>query len=74
MPGFQVCSRHYTLQYGPDSLLVRPGHQEDIAELVTVTRDVVLERVKGDAWVLWAIAQRQNLPVKIDACITWVFI
>ena len=70
MPGFQVCSRHYTLQYRPDSLLVRPGHQEDIAELVTVTRDVVLERVKGDAWVLWAIAQRQNLPVKIDACIT----
>jgi len=49
---------------------VRPGHQEDIAELVTVTRDVVLKRVKGDAWALWAIAQRQSLPVTIDASIT----
>jgi hypothetical protein len=58
MPGFQVCLRRYTIRYRPDSLLVRPGYQEDIAELVTVTRNVVLERVKGDAW---AIAQRQSL-------------
>ncbi|KAF8269756.1 CHAT domain-containing protein [Lactarius quietus] len=49
---------------------VRPGHQEDISELVTITRDIVMERVKGDAWVLWAIAQRASLPVRIDASIT----
>ncbi|KAI9433136.1 hypothetical protein H4582DRAFT_1006362 [Lactarius indigo] len=51
---------------------VRPGHQEDVSSLVEVTRDVVRKRVKGDAWVLWAIAQRTSLPVKIDACVTWV--
>ncbi|KAH9022713.1 hypothetical protein EDB84DRAFT_490480 [Lactarius hengduanensis] len=48
---------------------VRPGHQEDVSSLVKVTRDIVKERVKGDPWVLWAIAQRV-LPVKIDACVT----
>jgi hypothetical protein len=49
---------------------VRPGHKEDISDLVQVTRDIVKERVKGDAWVLWAIAQRKNLPLKIEACVT----
>ncbi|KAH8986813.1 hypothetical protein EDB86DRAFT_2832575 [Lactarius hatsudake] len=53
-----------------DRLAVRPHHQEDVSSLVKVTRDVVKERVKGDAWVLWAIAQRASLPVKIDACVT----
>ncbi|KAH8986799.1 hypothetical protein EDB86DRAFT_3245998 [Lactarius hatsudake] len=49
---------------------VRPGHQEDALSLVKITRDVVRERVKGDAWVLWVIAQRESIPVKIDACVT----
>jgi hypothetical protein len=49
---------------------VRPGHREDISELVQVTRDIVKERVKGDAWMLWAIAQRASLPLKIEACVT----
>ncbi|KAH9022715.1 hypothetical protein EDB84DRAFT_1678396 [Lactarius hengduanensis] len=49
---------------------VRPHHQEDVSSLVKVTRDVVKERVKGDAWVLWAIARRASLPVRIDACVT----
>ncbi|KAF8269279.1 hypothetical protein EI94DRAFT_1799447 [Lactarius quietus] len=49
---------------------VRPGHREDISELVEVTRKTVKERLQGDAWIIWAIAQRANLPVKIDACIT----
>lgn len=52
-----------------DHSLVRPGHPVDVADLVKVTRDVVKERVKGDAWVLWAIAQRASLPVKIDTCV-----
>ncbi|KAH9058928.1 hypothetical protein EDB83DRAFT_2675655 [Lactarius deliciosus] len=49
---------------------VRPGHQEDVSSLVKITRDVVRERVKGDAWVLWVISQRESIPVKIDACVT----
>jgi hypothetical protein len=49
---------------------VRPGHREDVSDLVQKTRDIVKERVKGDAWVLWAIAQRKHLPLKIDACVT----
>lgn len=49
---------------------VRPGFQEDISEVVEVTRKTVKERLQGDAWIMWAIAQRANLPVKIEACIT----
>ncbi|KAH9045199.1 hypothetical protein EDB85DRAFT_2270248 [Lactarius pseudohatsudake] len=49
---------------------VRPGHQEDVSSLVKVTKDIVQERVKGDAWAMWAIAQRANLPLKIDTCLT----
>lgn len=55
---------------GINHLLVRPGFQEDISELVEVTRKTVKERLQGDAWIMWAIAQRANLPVKIEACIT----
>ncbi|KAF5348759.1 hypothetical protein D9756_009852 [Leucocoprinus leucothites] len=50
---------------------VRPGYsKEDVSALVEVTRDIVKERLKGDAWIMWAIAQRASLPVKIEACIT----
>jgi len=50
--------------------LVRPGYQEDVSALVEVTRDIVKERLKGDPWIMWAIAQRASLPVKIEACVT----
>ncbi|KAF5348284.1 hypothetical protein D9756_010481 [Leucocoprinus leucothites] len=43
---------------------------EDVSALVEVTRDIVKERLKGDAWIMRAIAQRASLPVKIEACIT----
>jgi len=49
---------------------VRPGYQEDVSSLVGVTRDIVQERLKEDAWIMWAIAQRASLPVKIEACVT----
>jgi len=49
---------------------VRPGYQEDVSALVEVTRDIVKERLKGDAWIMWAIAQRASLPVKIEACVS----
>jgi hypothetical protein len=40
-----------------------------MSSLVGVTRDVVQEKLKGDAWVMWAIAQRASLQVKVDACV-----
>jgi hypothetical protein len=54
---------------GLDRSLVRPGYQEDVSALVEVTRDIVKERLKEDAWIMWAIAQRASLPVKIEACV-----
>jgi hypothetical protein len=53
-----------------DRSLVRPRYKEDISALVEVTRDIVKERLKGDAWIMWAIAQRASLPVKIEACVS----
>ncbi|KAH8988588.1 hypothetical protein EDB92DRAFT_1871368 [Lactarius akahatsu] len=49
---------------------VRPGRQEDVSSLVKATQDIVKERVKGDAWVMWAISQRKSLPLKIQTCLT----
>ncbi|KAH9956385.1 hypothetical protein BGW80DRAFT_1388173 [Lactifluus volemus] len=49
---------------------VRPRYKENVSALVEVTRDIVKEQLKGDAWIMWAIAQRASLPVKIEACIT----
>ena len=75
MPHYiKVSGIFVTLYYlsGLDRSLVRPGYQEDVSALVEVTRDIVKERVKGDAWIMWAIAQRASLPVKIEACIRYV--
>jgi hypothetical protein len=55
---------------GLDRSLVRPRYKENVSALVEVTRDIVKEQLKGDAWIMWAIAQRASLPVKIEACIT----
>ncbi len=64
VPLYYLSSLHYSHS------LVRPGYQEDVSALVEVTRDIVKERLKGDAWIMWAIAQRASLPVKIEACVT----
>jgi hypothetical protein len=71
MPSYAAASGNFCaiVLAGTDRILVRPGW-EDVSDLVQVTRDIVKERVKGDAWVLWAIAQRKNLPLKIEACVT----
>lgn len=58
------------VQIGIDHLLVRKGYENDVSFLVQVTTNVAKERVMGDAWVLWSMAQRASLPVKIEACIT----
>ena len=62
-----------TVLIGIDHLLVRPGYEKDVSFLVRVTTDVARDRVKGDAWVLWSMAQRASLPIKIETCITYVF-
>jgi hypothetical protein len=51
------------------NISVSRGYEESIAILVDMTRKLVHERLKGDAWVTWAIAQRANLPMKIEACV-----
>jgi hypothetical protein len=63
-------SLQYLSGFDHSHSLVRPGYQEDVSALVEVTRDIVKERLKGDAWIMWAIAQRASLPVKIEACVT----
>lgn len=53
--------------------LVRPGYDGDIAFLVDATGDLVRKKLEGDAadsaWLMWTIAQRASLPLKIEACI-----
>ncbi|KAJ7913607.1 hypothetical protein B0H13DRAFT_1873732 [Mycena leptocephala] len=48
---------------------VRRGYDDNILTLVDLTRQIVEERLKGDAWIMWAIAQKASLPLKIDACV-----
>ncbi|KAI9445973.1 hypothetical protein H4582DRAFT_519233 [Lactarius indigo] len=49
---------------------VRQGYRESISALVEGTRDVVRDRLRGDAWIMWSIAQRASRSVKVDACAT----
>jgi hypothetical protein len=51
-----------------DLSVVYDGYDAEISSLVEVTSNVVQEKLKGDTWVMWAIAQRVNLPLKIEAC------
>ncbi|KAJ7668875.1 hypothetical protein B0H17DRAFT_1087324 [Mycena rosella] len=48
---------------------VRKNYTDNISELVKMTRETVEERLKGDAWIMWAVAQRASVPLKIDACV-----
>jgi hypothetical protein len=52
--------------------LANPDYDADISFLDDITGDLVREKLKGnaaDAWMMWAIAQRASLPLKIDACL-----
>lgn len=60
----------FSLTCGP----VSGGYEESITSLVNTTRNIVHERLKGDAWVTWAIAQRASLPMKIEACVESVLL
>jgi hypothetical protein len=51
-----------------DLSLAQSGYDADISKLVDFTGDVVREKLTGsDAWIMWAIAQRASLELKIDA-------
>lgn len=47
----------------------RQGYEAQMSSLVEVTRDLVHKILQNDASVMWAIAQRASLPVKIDVCV-----
>ncbi|KAJ7112320.1 hypothetical protein C8R44DRAFT_798337 [Mycena epipterygia] len=49
---------------------IRKGYNDNILKLVDLTRKIVEERLKGDAWIMWAIAQKASVPLKIDACVS----
>ncbi|KAJ7112357.1 hypothetical protein C8R44DRAFT_251809 [Mycena epipterygia] len=49
---------------------IRKGYNDNILKLVDLTRKIVEERLKGDAWILWAVAQKASIPLKIDACVS----
>ncbi|KAJ6478701.1 hypothetical protein DFH09DRAFT_1215295 [Mycena vulgaris] len=46
---------------------VRAGYNDNILKLIDLTRNTVEERMKGDAWIMWAIAQKASVPLKIEA-------
>ncbi|KXN80864.1 hypothetical protein AN958_07086 [Leucoagaricus sp. SymC.cos] len=48
---------------------IDPGYKDNLSTLSLITRNVVRGQLENDAWLMWAIAQRVSLPVKIDACI-----
>jgi len=60
----------YHIQYYTELVwLVLPGYDADVSNLVDITRDIVQAELKHEEWVMWAMAQRASLPLKIDACI-----
>ncbi|KAF8257547.1 hypothetical protein EI94DRAFT_1757749 [Lactarius quietus] len=71
---FEACLRSLNLKPGTRKpkyakVSVRKGYEKYVSSLAETTGDICKERVKGDAWVMWSMAQRANLPVKIEACI-----
>ena len=64
---FQVCLLIHS-SISVDLSLAQSGYDADISKLVEFTGDVVREQLTGsDAWIVWAIAQRASLELKIDA-------
>ncbi|KAH8998262.1 hypothetical protein EDB86DRAFT_3242877 [Lactarius hatsudake] len=53
---------------------VRPRHQEEgFSTLAESTGDALRDRLEGDAWIMWSIAQRLSPSVKMEACVTRFF-
>lgn len=53
-------------QYMPVS--VQLGYEVGIPRLVEVTRDIVRDHL-GEVWLMWAMAQRASVPLKIETCV-----
>jgi hypothetical protein len=51
---------------------VRKKYDGNVVPLVQMTKEIVEERLKGDAWIIWAVAQRASVPLKVEACIEYV--
>ncbi|KAF8265595.1 hypothetical protein EI94DRAFT_1702383 [Lactarius quietus] len=71
---FETCLKLLNLKPGTPmptyaKVSVRKGYEEQLSDLVEITGDVCKDRGKGDAWVLWSMAQRTNLLLKIDPCV-----
>jgi hypothetical protein len=53
-------------------ILVRPGYRGEVSALSETTCNIlrhVEHQLKGEAWMMWAVAQRASLPLKIEACV-----
>ncbi|KAJ7362940.1 hypothetical protein DFH08DRAFT_767296 [Mycena albidolilacea] len=48
---------------------VKGGYSDNIVPLVSMTQKIVKDRLEGDAWIMWSIAQMVSLPLKIEACV-----
>jgi hypothetical protein len=54
-----------------DLSLAQSGYDADVSKLVDFTSSVVRQKLEGNkAWIMWAIAQRASLQLKIDAWLT----
>jgi hypothetical protein len=49
--------------------LARRTYEDTVSSLVEATYNLVKDRLEGDEWIMWAVAQRKSLPVKLDASI-----
>ncbi|KAJ7817923.1 hypothetical protein B0H14DRAFT_1380040 [Mycena olivaceomarginata] len=48
---------------------VKQGYSDNIVPLVNMTQKIVKDRLEGDAWIMWSVAQMVSLPLKIEACV-----
>jgi hypothetical protein len=48
---------------------VKGGYSDNIVPLVNMTQKIVKDRLEGDAWIMWSVAQMVSLPLKIEACV-----
>ncbi|KAF8130885.1 hypothetical protein K438DRAFT_1740001 [Mycena galopus ATCC 62051] len=48
---------------------VKGGYSDNIVPLVNMTQKIVKDRLEGDAWIMWSVAQMVSIPLKIEACV-----
>jgi hypothetical protein len=71
----KVSGAYSSLSYVVPALeffLVRPGYRGEVSALSETTCNILRDvehQLKGEAWMMWAVAQRASLPLKIEACV-----